>query len=119
MTERTLTITTNPDWQGALRALGRRVDATKTYQGEFLNFHTAGDFFGRLTENRWELVRALQGQGEMSVRELARRAERDVRRVHDDVMALAELGLIERTKSDGVVCPFADIRIDMHLRAAA
>lgn len=119
MTERTLTITLNPDWQGALRALGRRVDAAKTYQGEFLNFHAAGDFFGRLTGSRWELVRALQGQGELAVRELARRAGRDVKRVHEDVTALAELGLVERTESGGVVRPFATIHIDMRLKAAA
>ena len=54
----------------------------------------------------------------MSIRELARRAGRDVRRVHDDVLVLAELGLVERTAKGGVRCPFADIHLDMHLRKA-
>jgi predicted transcriptional regulator len=40
---------------------------------------------------------------------------RDVRRVHDDVEALAELGLFERTESGGVVCPFDAVHIDMRL----
>lgn len=43
------------------------------YQGERLNFESPGVFFGRLTERRWALVAALQGQGAMAVRELALR----------------------------------------------
>ena len=114
MTKRTLTITMTADWRSALRAAGKRATA-RTYQGEVLNFETAGSFFGRLTERRWALLHSLQGQGPMSVRELARRVARDVRRVHDDVEALAELGLVERTESGGVLCPFDAVHIDMRL----
>jgi len=117
MSKRTLTITMNGDWRGALRAAGKRATARR-YQGEVLNFETAGSLFGKLTERRWALVHALQGQGPMSVRELARRVARDVRRVHDDVQVLAELGLIERTDSGGVACPFEAVHIDMRLTAA-
>jgi predicted transcriptional regulator len=116
MTKRTLMITMNADWRAALRTAGKRA-AARSYQGEVLNFETAGSFFGKLTERRWALVHALQGQGAMSVRELARRVTRDVRRVHDDVQVLAELGLVERTDSGGVVCPFDDVHIDMRLTA--
>lgn len=41
---------------------------------------------------------------------------RDVRHVQEDVTALADLGLLERTDRGGVVCPFADIHVDMDLR---
>jgi len=116
MTERTLMITMNADWRAALRSAGKRATA-RGYQGEVLNFETAGSFFGKLTERRWTLVHALQGKGPMSVRELARRVERDVRRVHDDVEVLAELGIFERTDSGGVVCPFDAVHIDMRLTA--
>ena len=118
MTERTLTITLDPDWQTALRSTGRRARAD-SYQGEVLNFESAGAFFGRLTERRWALVHGLQGQGEMAVRELARRVGRDVKRVHEDVQTLIELGLVERGESGGVVCPFAVVHIDMRMLAAA
>ena len=117
MSKRTLMITMNADWRAALRSAGKRA-AARSYQGEILNFETAGSFFGRRTERRWVLVHALQGQGAMSVRELARRVARDVRRVHDDVEALAELGLFERTEGGGVVCPFEAVHIDMRLTAA-
>ena len=114
---RNLTITLEPDWAGALRAAGKRATAS-TYQGETLNFESPADFFGRLTERRWTIVRLLQGRGEVSVRELARLLGRDVKRVHEDVVILADLGLIERTESCGVICPFASVHIDMLLRAA-
>ena len=115
MNKRTLTITLQPDWREALRQTGRRAKAS-AYQGEVLNFETPGVFFSRLTERRWALVRALQGQGELAVRELARRVGRDVKRVHEDVQVLAELGLIERAEGGGVICPFSSVHIDMHLK---
>jgi len=117
MNKRRLTITMQPDWQGALRAAGKSVKAN-TYQGEVLNFESPGQFFGRLTEKRWAVVRACQGKGELSVRELARALGRDVKRVHDDVVMLAELGLVERTEGGGVCCPFASMHIDMYLETA-
>jgi predicted transcriptional regulator len=114
--KRTLTITLQADWRGALRAAGRRA-RSGTYQGEVLNFESPGQVFSRLSEKRWDIVRALQGQGELAVRELARRVGRDVKRVHEDVQTLAELGLVERGDAGGVVCPFAEVHIDMHLYA--
>jgi predicted transcriptional regulator len=116
MNQRTLVITMNTDWRGALRTAGQRATA-RSVQGEVLNFESAASFFGKLTERRWTLAHALQGQGPMPVRELARRVDRDVRRVHDDVEVLAELGLIERTDSGGVVCPFESVHINMRLTA--
>lgn len=117
MNKRYLTITLQPDWKTALRAVGRSAKAN-TYQGEVLNFESPGQFFGQLTEKRWEIARVCQGKGELSVRELARAVERDVKRVHEDVVTLAELGLVERTESGGVICPFASMHIDMVLQAA-
>jgi len=116
MSERTLTITLQTDWRAALRAAGRRGQA-RAYRGEVLNFESPDVFFSCLSEKRWALVRALQGQGEMAVRELARRVGRDVKRVHEDVRVLAELGLVERSESGGVSCPFSEVHIDMDLHA--
>ncbi len=60
----------------------------------------------------------MQGKGELSVRELARSVGRDVKRVHEDVVILAKLGLLERTENGGVVCPYSSMHIDMYLKAA-
>lgn len=87
-------------------------------QGEVLNFETPAQFFGQLTEKRWDIVRAVQGKGELSIRGLARMVGRDVKRVHEDIVVLAGLGLLERTDSGGVVCPYMSMHIDMVLNAA-
>ncbi|WP_211206991.1 helix-turn-helix domain-containing protein [Thiothrix nivea] len=54
----------------------------------------------------------MQQGGAMGVRELSRQVGRDVKRVHEDVQTLLELGLIERNESGALVCPYAD---DMHI----
>jgi predicted transcriptional regulator len=115
MAGRTLTITVDPDWQGALRTAARQAFGAMNYQGETLNFETPGAFFGKLTERRWALLRRLQGAGEMSVRELARHVGRDVRRVDEDIKVLVDVGLVDRTDNGNVYCPFADIHVDMHM----
>ena len=119
MEQRTLTITVRPTAWPGLRDAARAGFAADHYLGEFLNFETPALFFGRLTEKRWNIVRTTQGAGDIAVRELARRLGRDVKRVHADVTALIELGLLERTERGGVINPYADIHVDMHLRDAA
>lgn len=118
MQRRNLKITLDPDVSRFIRDAGRKA-ASRKYQGEILNFESVELFLGRLTPLRWNLVRALLGAGELSIRELARRVNRDVKRVHGDIAVLCELGLVERTESFGVRCPFDDIHIDLHLRKAA
>jgi len=117
MTQRYLTITLQPDWKAAIRAAGVAAKAD-TYQGEVLNFETPAQFFRQLSEKRWDIVRAAQGKGDLPVRELARIVDRDVKRVHQDVGILTELGLLERTESGGVSCPYTSMHIDMYLKAA-
>ena len=117
MTDRYLTITLQPEWKGALRAMKQATKANE-YQGEVLNFESPGHFFGQLSEKRWEIVRAAQGKGELSVRELARIVGRDVKRVHEDIGILTKLGMLERTEIGGVVCPYSSMHIDMYMKAA-
>jgi len=108
-----------PNWQEVLRREAKAAFQADAYQGEILNFDSPATFFSRLTERRWVLVNTLQGCGELPVRELARRVGRDVKRVHEDAGVLVDLGLVERTSRGGLLCPYADIHVDMHLRQAA
>jgi predicted transcriptional regulator len=119
MEARTLTITMQPDWKAALRASAKKAFNANSAQGDRLNFESAAAFFGQLTERRWAMIHALQGAGEVPVRELARRVGRDVKRVHEDASVLVSLGLIERTERGGLLCSYDDIHVDMHLRHAA
>ena len=118
MTRRRLTIKLTTDWREDIRAALRTGFGAKSYQGETLSFETPATFFGKLTEKRWEIVRSLQGQGPLSIREVSRRVKRDFKRVHEDVSALVELGLLERDDR-GVICPFDRIHVDIELKAAA
>ncbi|MGH8277541.1 MAG: hypothetical protein ACRETH_12690, partial [Steroidobacteraceae bacterium] len=68
---------------------------------------------------RWELVERLQKLGPSSVRSLARDLERDVKRVHEDVRALMQYGLIARAEDGAFHVPYDVIHTDFDLRAVA
>ena len=119
MEARALTITLQPDWKAALRAAARKAFEADSAPGDRLNFESAAASFGKLTEGRWAMIHALQGAGEVPVRELARRMGRDTKRVHEDASVLVALGLIERTERGGLLCSHDAIHVDMHLRHAA
>ncbi len=71
-----------------------------------------------LTAKRWELLKALCGAGPVSIREAARRVERDVKAVHSDVTALLETGVLERTATGAIVFPFEAVKVEFLLQAA-
>lgn len=71
-----------------------------------------------LTAKRWEILRAMTGQGRLSIREVARRVRRDVKAVHADVRALIEAGVVDQG-AQGVEFPFDGVHVDFTLTAAA
>lgn len=81
-------------------------------------FSSSAQLFSIITPKRWELIEQLQKIGPASIRGLARSLGRDVRRVHDDVIALVDWGIIDRTNAK-VCVPFDVIHADFDLRAVA
>jgi predicted transcriptional regulator len=71
-----------------------------------------------LTAKRWELLKALCGAGPVSIREAARRVNRDVKAVHSDVTALLGAGVLDRAESGGIVFPFEAVKVEFLLQAA-
>ena len=71
-----------------------------------------------LTAKRWELLKALCGAGPVSIREAARRVERDVKAVHTDVTALLAAGVLDRTENGSIVFPFEAVKVEFLLQAA-
>ena len=71
-----------------------------------------------LTAKRWELLKALCGAGPVTVREAARRVDRDVKAVHSDLTALRMAGVIDRTESGQVEFPYETIKVEFMLQAA-
>ena len=71
-----------------------------------------------LTAKRWELLKALCGAGPVSIREAARRVDRDVKAVHSDVMALLSAGVLDRAEGGGIVFPYEAVKVEFLLHAA-
>src|SRR5262245_23340044 len=87
-------------------------------QGARISFASPELLFSLLTAKRWEIIRAMTAAGAMSILEVARRVERDVKAVHGDVHALLNSGVLQRSGDGKVVFPFDAVRIDFVLRAA-
>lgn len=73
-----------------------------------------------LSAKRWELLKALCGAGPVSIREAARRVNRDVKAVHADVTALLQAGVLTRPAngSNGIEFPFDAVKVEFLLQAA-
>lgn len=71
-----------------------------------------------LTAKRWELLKALCGAGPVSMREAARRVNRDVKAVHGDITALLSAGVLSRAQGGGVEFPFEAVKVEFLLQAA-
>ena len=82
------------------RAFSELAKPSKRFKGmeiiSFPDFETLGRV---ITGSRLELLHAIRTGKPKSIQELARQIKRDFKNVHQDVMLLAEFGLIELKKS--------------------
>lgn len=83
-----------------------------------ISFPTPELLWKVLTAKRWELLKAMCGAGPVTVREAARRVNRDVKSVHTDLTALLTAGVIDRTASGQVEFPYEAIKVEFMLQAA-
>ncbi len=87
-------------------------------QGSRISFLSVEQMWKTLSPKRTDLLRVMAGQGTLSIREVARRAGRDVKAVHGDITALIKAGVVER-RDGGVVFPYDGVRVDFMLGMAA
>ncbi len=83
-----------------------------------ISFATPELLWKVLSAKRWDLLKSMCGAGPMSIREAARRAGRDVKAVHGDVIALIEAGVILRNDSGTVEFPFDAVKVEFMLEVA-
>jgi len=83
-----------------------------------ISFESPELLFKMLSGKRWELLNVMTGAGPMSIREAARRVERDVKAVHGDVTALINAGILSKTDDGMIVFPYDAIHVDFMLKAA-
>lgn len=82
-----------------------------------ISFATPELLWQVLTAKRWEILRTMTGAGALSMREVARRVNRDVKAVHGDIHALMDAGLVDKTEA-GVIFPYDAVHVDFMLNAA-
>ena len=90
----------------------------KTERSARISFATPELLWQVLTAKRWELLKVLCGAGPISIREAARRVERDVKAVHSDITALLSAGVLDRAEGGGIVFPFEAVKVEFLLEAA-
>lgn len=88
-------------------------------QGAHITFASVDVLWRTMTRTRWELLKAMTGQGAMSIRAAARAVERDVKSVHRDVHALLDAGILERTREGRMIFPYDAVHVDFTLTSAA
>jgi predicted transcriptional regulator len=87
-------------------------------QGARISFATPELLFRLMTAKRWELIRTMTGAGPLTIRETARRVDRDVKGVHGDVRTLLNAGILQKTDDGLIIFPYDAIRVDVMLHAA-
>jgi len=83
-----------------------------------ISFATPELLWKVLTPKRWDILKAMAGQGAMSLREAARRVGRDVKSVHGDVHALLNAGVLRQNDTGEIEFPYEAVHVEFTLRAA-
>lgn len=90
----------------------------KSQKSARISFATPELLWKILNARRWELLKSLCDAGPVSIREAARRVERDVKGVRTDVTAMLNAGLSVRTSDGAIEFPFEAVKIESLLQAA-
>jgi predicted transcriptional regulator len=102
----------------ATKSFAREWKAGKAEKSARISFATPELLWKVLTEKRWALLKVMRAAGPMSIREAARRVERDVKAVHGDVTALLKAGVLDRVDDGRIVFPFDAVRVQFVLEVA-
>lgn len=103
---------------GISRATERALAGEPAETGQVICFSSYELMHKVLAPPRLAIVKAMAGKGALTVREVARLVDRDVKAVHRDLTTLTEAGVIERTDK-GVVFAYDRIHFSFSVDAAA
>jgi len=104
--------------QEAMDEFAQAWNTNKQQKSARISFASPELLWKVLTAKRWELLKVLCGVGPVSIREAARRAKRDVKAVHGDVVALLNAGLIVRNTKGAIEFPYDAVKVEFLLQAA-
>jgi predicted transcriptional regulator len=84
-----------------------------------ISFDSVEDLWKALSPKKMDILKAMTGAGQLGIREVSRKVERDVSAVHRDLQALIVAGIVDRTDEGKVVFPYDEIHVDFTLRGVA
>jgi predicted transcriptional regulator len=90
----------------------KRAECGEHVREDNVSFENWQALFNVLTPKRYELLRHVHHHPEQSIRALARALGRDYKRVHEDVKALSEAGLLEQD-GNGIRADYEAIELPM------
>lgn len=96
--------------------IGRGIDGEVL--GTRRSFVSAELLLGFLTSKRLQILNIMTGAEPMSIRELARRLQRDVKAVHGDVQELLARRFLLKTEDSRIAFPFDEVRVNFVLGGA-
>jgi len=114
---KTVTLDVRPP-QEAMADFAQVWKTGKGSRSDRISFATPELLWKVLTAKRWDLLKALCAAGPVTVREAARRVDRDVKAVHADLSALLAAGVLRRTESGQVEFPYEAVKVEFLLQAA-
>lgn len=117
---RTLTIGVTPlnPFEQIKASMQRAISVTKPI-GDVLTFPSVQLLWKVLSPKRMDIISAMTGAGELSIREVARRVERDFKAVHTDIQALLNAGVVDKTESGAVMFSYDRVHVDFFMSTAA
>src|SRR5208282_4193021 len=80
-----------------------------------ISFATPELLWKVLTARRWDLLKAMPGQGPMRLCAAARRVRRDVKGVQGDAHALLNAGVLRRCGDGRIEIPYDAVHVDFTL----
>jgi predicted transcriptional regulator len=87
-------------------------------QGDHITFASPALLWRTLTAKRMEMLQAMAGRGPLTIREVSRLVQRDVKSVHGDIGVLVAAGVLDKT--DGrIEFPYDAVHVDFTLEKAA
>ncbi|MBC3381534.1 glycosyl transferase family 1 [Serratia fonticola] len=102
----------------AQRGMEAALEGNTRHQGNYITFLDWDSLWKTLSPKKMHILHCMTGAGELSIREVARRVERDVKAVHTDLKALLACGIVDKGNA-GVIFPYDQIHFDFVLGKAA
>lgn len=102
----------------AQRYMEAALEGDEQHKGNYITFLDWNSLWKTLSPKRMHILHCMTGAGELSIREVARRVERDVKAVHTDLQALLACGIVDKGTA-GVIFPYDQIHFDFVIGKAA